>query len=144
MLRTLAVLRRAFLGGVVSLILCLLLLNIKGEYMLNIAVAHNSIPGVFSIYFLVSPIIYLLLTLISVAYIRKNGQFAAIHQSQSPITTFFKCVGSDLASPFKNLKNFFVSLFSKNVSGREIIIRRFIGMIILIVVCVIGIGFLLQ
>ncbi|XCB29622.1 hypothetical protein RQN30_10615 [Arcanobacterium hippocoleae] len=89
MTRVLSVLRRFFLGGFVSLLLSLFLFGIGGKTMLDLAMAHNSMAGIFSIFFLVSPILYLILVLISVAHIRKNGQFAAVHQAQSPVTSFF-------------------------------------------------------
>ena len=144
MTRFLAVARRLFLGGVVSLLLSIFVLGIRGKTMLDGAMAHNSIAGFFSIFFLVAPIIYLILVLISTAYIRKHGQFAAVHQQQSPVTSFFRCLGSDLASPFKCIGNFFAALFNKNAMGRGIMIRRFIGMVILILVCLVGMGSLLQ
>lgn len=144
MTRFLAVARRLFLGGIVSLLLSIFVLGISGKNLLNSAMAHNSVAGFFSIFFLVSPIVYLIMVLISVAYIRKHGQFAEVHQQQSPVTSFFRCLGSDLASPFKCIGNFFAALFNKNALGREIMIRRFIGMVVLILVCLVGMGLLLQ
>lgn len=143
MTRFLAVARRFFLGGVVSLLLSLFVLGVSGKAMLNWAMSPNNAAGIFSIFFLVSPIVYLILVVISVIYIRKNGQFAAFHQTQSPITSFFRCLGSDLASPFKCIGNFFAALFNKNAMGRGIMIRRFIGMVFLILFCLAGMGSLL-
>ena len=143
MTRVLAVFRRAFWGGVVSLLLCLFLFGIDGKSMYNLAMTHNSMEGFFSAYFLISPIMYLILVLISVVYIRKNGQFAAYHQSQSPVITFFRCLGSDLISPFKCIGNFFAALFNRNAMGRGVMILRFFGMVILILTCMAGMGSLL-
>lgn len=144
MTRVLAVIRRLFLGGTISLLLSLFLFGISWKTMYELAISHNSFAGYFSIFFIVAPVVYLIFVLISVAYIRKHGQFAAVHQSQSKATSFFRCIGSDLASPFKNIKNFVVSLFSKEVTGKSVIIGRFFEMVLLILACMAGIGSLLQ
>ena len=112
--------------------------------MLQLALAHNSIQGYFSIYFLLSPLLFLIFTIISVIYIRHHGQFAAVHQSQSPVTSFFRCWGHDIVSPFKNIKDFFMALFSKTVMGKGILIGRFIELVVLVLLCIVGIGSLLQ
>lgn len=144
MTRFLAIIRRFFWGGTVSLILCLALFGVNFNNMLQLAMSHNSIQGYFSIYFLLSPILFLLFTIISVIYIRHHGQFAAVHQSQSPITSFFRCWGHDIVSPFKNIKGFFMALFSKNVMGKGILIGRFIELVVLVLFCIAGISSLLQ
>ena len=77
----------SFLGRS-PLLLSKSVLGISGKTMLDGAMAHNSVSGFYSIFFLVAPIVYLILVLISVAYIRKHGQFAAIHQQQSSVTYF--------------------------------------------------------
>lgn len=143
MTRFLAVVRRLFWAGTVSLILALTLFEIKFDNMWQLALAHNSAKGWFSIFFLASPILFLLLTVISVIYIRHHGQFAAVHQSQSPLTSFFRCWGHDIVSPFKNIKNFFMALFSKHVMGRGILIGRFFELVVIVFLCIIGIGALL-
>ena len=142
MMRFLAIVRRIFWGGTISLLLCLFLLNMSFSGILEVAHNYESANGIFAIYFLASPVLYLIFVLISVVYIRRNGQFAAFHRTQSPVTTFFRCWGSDIAAPFKNIGKFFMALFSKNVMGRGILIGRFIEMIILILVCLAGIGLL--
>lgn len=144
MTRFLAVARRVFLGGLISLLFSLIVLGVKVESMINWVMTHNSMAGFFSVFFLLSPIAYLILVLISVAYVRKHGQFASVHQKQSPIRSFFRCLGSDLASPFKCISNFFAALFNRNALGRGVMIRRFIGMVVLILVCLAGMGSLLQ
>lgn len=144
MTRFLAIVRRIFWGGTISLLLCIFLFNTGFKTMLNLAIEHNSLQGIFSIFFLLSPILFLLFTIISVAYIRKNGQFAAVHQSQSPVTSFFRCWGHDIIAPFKNIGNFFPTLFNKNAMGRGILIGRFIEMLVLIAVCAIGILLLMN
>ena len=143
MTRVLAVLRRLFLGGTVSLLLCLFILGIDANAMFALAKQHNNLAGMFSIFFLAAPIAYVVFTLVSVVYIRKNGQFATVHQSQPWITTLFRCIGSDLASPFKCTLNFFGALFSKKAVGREILVARFLGMLFLIFACLVGMGSLL-
>ena len=144
MTRVLAVLRRILLAGTVSLVFSFIVLGVSGKRMIDLANSHNNIAGIFSLFFLSAPLVYLIMTLLSAIYIRKFGQFAAVHQTQSPVTTFFRCVGSDLVSPFKCIKNFFFAIFSKNVMGKDVIIRRFVGMVILILVCIVGMGSLIS
>lgn len=143
MTRFLAIIRRIFWGGTISLILCALL-EIDFSKMLTIALKHNTVQGYISMYFLLSPVLFLLFTIFSVIYIRQHGQLAAVHQSQSPITSFFRCFGHDLAAPFKNIGYFFMALFSKNVIGRGILILRFIEMVVLTLLCLAGIGTLID
>lgn len=143
MTRFLAIIRRIFWAGTISLILILTLLDVNINQIMAFAIEHNSAQDYFSIFFLLSPPLFFLLTVISSAYIRHNGQFAAFHQTQSPVTTFFRCWGHDIIAPFKNIGNFFRALFGKNVIGRGILIFRFIEMIILIFVCLVGMGYLI-
>ncbi len=144
MKRFLAIIRRIFLGGVVSLLCCIFLLGIERNSLVGKAMSPNNFAGVFSLFFVLSPLLYLLFVIISVAYIRKYGQFAVSHQAQSPIVSFFRCIGHDLVSPFVNLKNFFYALFKKNeVIGCGVIIRRFIGMVVLALLFIAGMGSLL-
>lgn len=143
MTRFLAVIRRLFLGGTVSLLLCLFLFKIDFSRMIELAKAHNSTPGYFSIFFLASPVLFLLFTILSVVYIRHHGQFAAFHQEQSPVTSFFRCLGHDIISPFKNIYNFLGAVFNKNAMGRGILVFRFIELVVLIVICVVGVRSLL-
>ena len=143
MTRFLAVVRRLFLAGTISLLLSLFLFGVKFSDMMAWATAHNSAQGFFSIFFLVSPILFLVLTIISVIYIRHHGQFAAFHQTQSPVTSFFRCLGHDLVSPFKNIKGFFSALFNKNAMGRGILIFRFFELVVIVLLCLAGMGSLL-
>lgn len=143
MTRFLAVVRRLFWAGTISLILALTLFGIKFEDMWQFALAHNTAKGWFSIFFLLSPVLFLVFTIVSVIYIRHHGQFAAVHQSQSPITSFFRCWGHDIVSPFKNIGHFFKAIFSKNVMGRGIFVGRFIELIIIVLICMAGVGSLL-
>lgn len=143
MTRFLAIVRRIFWGGTISLLLCVFLFGVAFSSMLELALAHESINGFFAIYFLVSPVLFLICTLISVAYIRHHGQLAAFHQMQLPIKSFFRCWGSDIAAPFKNIGYFFIALFNKNTIGRGVLIGRFMEMLILIVICAVGIYILM-
>jgi hypothetical protein len=86
---------------------------------------------------------FLIFTIISVIYIRHNGQFAAIHQQQLPVTSFFRCLGHDLVSSFKNIGGFFSALFNKNVMGRGTLIFRFFVLVVIVVLCLVGVGTLL-
>lgn len=139
MTRFLAIVRRIFWGGTISLILLVFLFGVGVPDMFQKAMNPSNVQGIFCIFFLVAPILFLLFTFISVAYIRKHGQFAAVHQEQSPVTSFFRCWGHDIIAPFKNIGNFFGALFNKNAMGRGILIGRFIEMLFLIAVCAVGI-----
>lgn len=139
MTRFLAIIRRIFLGGTISFIICLVLLKVRFNNMLKLALTHNNLSGYFSIFFLMSPIMFFIFTVISSSYVRHHGQFAAFHQTQSPVTSFFRCCWHDVISPFKNISNFFKALFYKNVVGRGIFICRFIEMVLLVFICLIGI-----
>ena len=139
MRRFLAIIRRFFLGCTVSLLIALFALKVDFNYMLDCAIAHSGFIGFFSIVFLLSPIAYLFVTVISVAYIRSNGQFAAFHSTQAPVVSFFRCLGHDLISPFKCLIGFLGALFSKKALGRGTLIARFAEMLLLILFCVWGI-----
>lgn len=143
MTRFLTIIRRIFWAGTISLILILTLLDVNLNQIIAFAIEHNNIQDYFSIFFLMSPLLFVLFTVISSAYIRRNGQLAAFHQTQSPVTTFFRCWGHDIIAPFKNIGNFFRALFGKNIIGRGVLIFRFIGMIILIFVCLVGMGYLM-
>lgn len=132
MTRFLAIVRRIFGWGTVFLFLGIFLVGI------NIA-SKGRLQGFFAAFFALSPILYFVFTIISVAYIRKHGQFAEIHQEQSPITSFFRCLGHDLVAPFKNIGGFFSAIFNKNATGRGILIARFIEMIVMIVICAFGV-----
>lgn len=143
MTRFLAVVRRLFLAGTISLLLAIFLFGVKFSDMIAWAKAVSDMKSYFSIFFLASPILFLLFTIISVIYIRHHGQFAAVHQAQSPVTSFFRCLGHDLVSPFKNIKGFFGALFNKNAMGRGILIFRFFELVIIVLLCLAGLGSLL-
>ncbi len=139
MKRFLAILRRLFLGGTISLLVVMIAFGKKFPELFDLAKAHEGVPGYFSIFILGSPILFLLFTVFSVIYIRHSGQFAAYQQQKAWMATFFQCLGSDLSSPFKNIRNFFCALFSKNAMGRGVLIVRFIELVVLVVGCVFGV-----
>ena len=140
MTRFLAIVRRAFLYGTISLLLCLLVVGVKLQTMWDVDIALNSSASAFSIFFALSPVLYLLLTIITVSYVRNHGQFAEVHRARSRFATFFKCVWSDFSAPLKNLVNFFKAIFSKHVIGRARLIIRFVEMVIIILLCIYGIS----
>lgn len=132
--------RRLFLAGFISLIIIIAL----GE---NFA-AGNSIQTFYYFYFGLSPIIYLVLTLLSALLIRHFGQFAAVHKQHNYFHTFFRAIGSDLVSPFKNLKGFITALVGKYPEvmpddmikkSKGVSIRRFIWTIFVLALCAVGI-----
>ncbi len=137
MTQFLAVIRRFFLGGMVSLIVCFFVADLRS--MIGFAINPNSIQSIFSIFFLTSPILFVLSTIISAAYIRKYGQFALAHQEKPFISTVFLCVGHDIVFPFKNTIGFFGAIFNKNALGRKKLIARFVGTVLLIISCVVGV-----
>ena len=143
MTRFLAIIRRAFWGGTISLLLCVFLFDVPFSNIFMLAQNYKTESGIFALFFLLSPILFLIFTILSSIYIRHHGQFAEIHKTQSPITTFFRCWWADIIAPFKNIGRFFMALFSKNVIGRGILIGRFIELIILVLACLVGIGLLL-
>ena len=141
--KVLGVLRGLFLAGTASLAVCLLHPRGGGVKLFVLAVMHRLYSGVFSLFFLVSPILYIILVLISVAYKRKNGQPDAADQTQSVFADIIRCMKSDLISPFKCIRDL-GDAFDENVSERSIQIRRFIGLVLLIFFCSIGLGTILR
>ena len=141
MTRILAVLRRSFLGGAVSLLICYLR-GYNLSNLMNLAQTHNSLNGYLSLYFLVSPVIYVILALISILYIRARGQLRAFYQTQPFLVTGLQCVFHDITSPFRNIMNLMGAIFSQNALGRGIIVFRFIELVILGIICLGGIHLL--
>lgn len=142
MTRFLAIIRRLFLGGIVSLIVCLSI-GIGLKKMFDLCINFFGIRSVYSIFFMSSPILFLLFTFLSATYVRKYGQFAEIHGEQPYITTVFRCLGHDLISPFKNIIQFIGALFNKDAIGRGLLILRFVELVVLVAMCAIGV-FLLR
>ena len=127
----LANIRRFFGWGAVFYLLC--------EYWLRIDfTSHSIVQAFYALFFIFSPIVFLILLLVSVAYYRKHEQFDAIHQDQKPIASFFICLGYDLATPFMIIVGFVKALINKNVEDRGLLIARFIGMLVIVVICGIG------
>lgn len=128
----LARIRRAFLAGTISLVI-LLVRNCKYSEMLNFGMqlikrsfVDLSIKDCYSLFFSLSPIIYILLAIISCIYIRSNGQFAAFNKQQHFVVTLLRCIGHDLASPLKAIRSISSSVF------------RFIWMMLWILICAFG------
>lgn len=136
MTRFLAIIRRIFGWGTVSLILGLFLFGIKFSFA-------SSEKMFFTLFFILSPILFIVFTIISVAYIRKYGQFAEVHQEQASATSFFRCLGHDLWAPFKNIGGLFAGIFNKNAQGRGLLILRFFEMVAIQFICLVGISVLM-
>lgn len=143
--------RRLFYGGTIALIVTMvvsILTHGKSYFDLwSDGLKVNSFDSGFELFLALTPIIYLLLVAISTAFIRRKGQFAAYQQSKPFISTFFQCVGSDIASPFKCIAGFFAAIFKRYPSfypaemakkSKFVSIGRFIWMLIIIVFCIIG------
>ncbi len=107
MLKFLAFTRRLFLAGTISLIIIFILYTI-GYYDLN-PYGIEEFGTIFICFALVSPILGLLFWLISTAYVRKNGQFAMIHQSRSFMASMMQALGQDISSPFRKFAGLFYS-----------------------------------
>lgn len=136
MTRFLDVNRRIFGWGSVFLFL-LMFINIKPSDS-GIVV----IKAFYLLYYLISPILYLLFAIISVAYFRKHGEYEYTFSEHSPFTNFFMCLGMDLATPFKNIGGFIIALIDKSAEERDKRIDRFIEMVLFLLLC--GIGLILQ
>ena len=138
MTRFLDVNRRIFGWGTVFLLL-LLFSNIKVSGSDSKLVI---IQAFYLLYFLISPILYLLYAIISVAYFRKHGEYEYTFSEHSPFINFFMCLGMDIAAPFKNIGGFIIALIDKTDEERDKRIHRFIEMILFLLLC--GIGLLVQ
>lgn len=136
MTRFLDVNRRIFGWGSVFLFL-LMLINIKPSDS-GIVV----IKVFYLLYYLISPFLYLLFAIFSVAYFRKHGEYEYTFSEHSPFTNFFMCLGMDLAAPFKNIGGFIIALIDKSAEERDKRIDRFIEMVLFLLLC--GIGLILQ
>lgn len=136
MTRFLAIIRRIFGWGTIFLILGFLIFGIKLSFA-------SSAQTFFTLFFVLSPILFIVFTIISVAYVRKYGQFAASHQDQAPATSFFRCLGHDLWAPFKNIGGLFAGIFNKNAQGRGLLILRFFEMLVIQLICLFGVSVLM-
>ncbi len=138
MTRFLDVNRRISGWGIVFLFLFLYLKIERSDLDSELAV----IQAFYLLYFLISPILYLLYAIISVAYFRKHGDYEYTFQEHSPFTNFFMCLGMDLAAPFKNIGGFIIALIDKTAEERNKRIHRFVEMMLFLLFC--GIGLLVQ
>ena len=147
MTRFLAIMRRFFLAGFVALLICVIFLHRGISSLWSLIQSANLFAGIFSGFILFSPLVYILFLVLSCIYIRKHGQFAAVHSSQPFIVTVGKAFCSDLASPFKNIATTF-SLFVKKQpdylsddairKSKSVRIRRLVIMLVLFIFCVVG------
>lgn len=136
MTRFLDVNRRIFGWGSVFLFL-LMFINIKTSDS-GIVV----IKAFYLLYYLISPILYLIFAIISVVYFRKHGEYEYTFREHSPFINFFMCLGIDLAAPFKNIGGFIIALIDKTAAERDKRIDRFIEMVLFLLLC--GIGLIVQ
>jgi hypothetical protein len=138
--RILAVIRRIFLAGIVSLIVSIFIIGRDIESVIQTALALNSIQSFFCLFFSASLVLYFLFVVFSVIFIRHHGQFAVAHKEQAWFVSFFRCIGSDLVSPFKNIGHFFTTRGNRtDVDSKNIFTRRFVFMLVLLLIFVIGI-----
>ena len=143
MIRFLALIRRIFIGGIVSLLIALLAMKIGILELAQAAKNPAGLKGAFSLFFLISPVCYLIMNLISSIIIRNHVKFAAVHQQKIFMYTVLLALGSDLVFPFKNIAGLFkgdpdtVSDDGK-AKGKGKFIVRTIEMGILAAVCIFG------
>ena len=144
----LAQIRRTFLAGCVSFAISVIL-EISPSVFVNNAMSGDGFLRYFSIYILLSPVLFVLSTLISTIYIRHRGQFAEVHKQKPFIISFLQSIGHDLVSPFKNLGGLFTALFRKfpdiipddmKRAMKRKAIFRFFFMVIVILICLAGVG----
>ena len=107
MLKFLSVTRRILLAGVVSLII-LVLLYAFGYEGLHFSYSER-IGSIYLCFALASPILGLLMWIISAIYIRKRGQSAAYQSTLKFGTTMIQMLGSDITSPFRLIKEQFAT-----------------------------------
>ena len=150
MLRFLAVLRRAMLIGVITLIASIIVIKLDYMELVEKAWPVNSLTSGVLLYISISPIAYILSVIVSAVCIRAFGQFAAFHKSKPFLYTCFKTMKSDFTSPFRCIAGFFQALFNKlpgyeylpeelASSGRRTLIIRFIIMILYFALCIFGV-----
>lgn len=144
MSRVLDVIRGLFLAGTVSMIIYLLYPGSDVMFLVMLAKMNWVFYlTFFSVFFLISPILYIILVLASVAYFRWNEQVAITYQAQSVFSDIIECINKDIVSPFKCVRGFEDALAGENVSERGILVRRFIGLLLLISFCSFGLGAIL-
>lgn len=144
----LAQIRRIFLAGCVTLAIAVFM-DISPSILLNSTVAGHGFSRYFSIYILISPILFVLFTVVSTIYIRRCGQFAEVHKKRPFIVSLLQSVGHDLISPFKNIGGMLKAMFGKwpdvlpddmKRSMKRHAKFRFLFMTLVIIVCFVGIG----
>lgn len=107
MLKFFAFARRLFLAGIISLVI-IFFLSAIGYYDLN-PYGIEEFGAIYMCFALISPVLGLIFWLISTAYIRKHGQFAAIHQSRSFGESLLEALKQDITSPFRKFAGLFYS-----------------------------------
>ncbi|MBQ6362313.1 MAG: hypothetical protein IJJ25_14345 [Lachnospiraceae bacterium] len=143
MLRFLEIIRRIFIGGIVSLLIALIGLR-TGIPELALAAKNPAVlKGAFSLFFLISPACYFILILISCVIIRQHVKYAAVHQQKIFMYTVLLVLGSDLVFPFKNIAGLFAgnkdgSSEETGSKGKRRSVIRTVEMVILAGVCIFG------
>lgn len=152
MLRFLAITRRAMLIGILSLIISIFAMHVDISDIIGVAWPINGLYSAILFFFLISPVLYILFLVISTAYIRKHGQSAAIQSEKPFVITMLACLGSDLTSPYRAVKNLIVSLFSKRPDlypeeywegSKRIYLIRFLEMLLFFALCFFGVQIIL-
>lgn len=111
MLRFWAVLRRAMLIGVISLAVSVFAMHVNLMDIVGVAWPISSMYSAILLFFLISPVLYLVFLIISTFLIRRFGQFASTHREKPYIVTLIICLWSDITSPFRAIINFVTTIF---------------------------------
>lgn len=151
-LRIFAVSRRAMLIGVISLLVSIFAMHVEFADIISVAWPVNGLYSAILLFFLVSPLLYILLLVCSTAYIRKHGQSAAYQREKLFIVSCISCMISDITSPFRAVKNFLMTMFGKAPDNypdaywrgsKRIYTFRLIEMLLFIALCFFGVQIIL-
>jgi len=107
MKKFLALSRRLFLMGTISLVIIVILVCLK--YKGLVFKGSEMIGSYYALFAIASPVIWLLLWIVSAAYIRKFGQSAAYQQTIKFSKTLGIIIKDDITAPFRLIIEQFAS-----------------------------------
>lgn len=140
MTRILAMTRRFFMVGTIAMILLVMALQDPIAAFVSSIKSHSQVSDFVTIFIFLCPLLFIVFTLFSVSYIRSNGDFSAIHESQPWIVSLFRCLLHDIASPFKTPFLLIWCAIKRDEDSRNEYLKRLLCGIITIVLFVIAIG----
>lgn len=138
--RLLTISRRCFFAGTVSLIVCISF--VRFDFFKKIVGLSSSnileiFEGLICAIFLMSPLLYALLMLFTV--FNHNRINMDNGEKKSAFLFVLNTVWQDFLAPVCNIKAFVVSISSRQTKKHGLIILRFIEIIILIIICGLGV-----